>query len=270
MIADANEILYIIINVVFFSVCFLISRYISSKSSSAGNDLVGFGFLALALQLWLFFTPDVEYKIFPFNDYPYFRWWGIAGVFVVIGARYDYIKSFNPRVPVLYLFLVFLVYAFICRIKIFDKVEDFDQAGFFKGLCLQSTGYTCAPASCVTLLHEFGVKADERQMAKLCLTQTRGTENIAIARGLNMKLDRALYEVCLERKNCDSLASTPRPFITNINIYDEILHTVTVFDVKTDEVYFADSLEGKFKRVKKEEFIKVWEGYVVYITRLSR
>ncbi|HNY13158.1 MAG TPA: cysteine peptidase family C39 domain-containing protein [Candidatus Wallbacteria bacterium] len=259
--------LYFLANILFFALCFYAGRSAASKGPRFAKFSAFTGLFILALQITLYFNTDIEYKLLGFNDYSYFRWWGVAGAFIITGSGYDEIKKRTPRLPMLYLILTFLVYAFLWRLTIFNTDNEFDQAGFFKGLCLQSTGYTCAPASCVTLLSRFGVKSDEREMAKLCLTQVRGTEYIDIVRGLNLKLDADKYEVRLTRETWNTLGSIPKPFITNIYILDDILHSVTMFDIGTSEVYFADSLAGKFRRLKKDEFLKNWDRFVIYVIK---
>ena len=258
---------YFSINIFIFTACFAAARFIAFKGIRAAKISAFTGLSILALQIILYFNTHIEYALLGFNDYSYFRWWGVAGAFIIIGSGYDEMKNRGRRLPLLYLTLAFLVYVFLWRLTIFNTGNDFDQAGFFKGLCLQSTGYTCAPASCATLLKEFGVKTDEREMSKLCLTQVRGTEYIDIARGLKLKLDADKYEVRLTRENWESLAAIPKPFITNIYILDDILHSVAMFEVGTSEVYFADSLAGKFRRLKKADFLKNWDGFVISVNK---
>ncbi len=257
--------IYFPVNLMFFALCFAAGRFMAARGPRAAKVCAFTGLSILALQLVLYFNTDIEYRLLGFNDYSYFRWWGVAGAFLIIGSGYDEIKKRNPRLPFLYVLLAFLVYVFLWRLTIFNTDNDFDQAGFFRGMCLQSTGYTCAPASCATLLSRFGVKTSEKEMSKLCLTQVRGTEYIDIVRGLNLKLDPDKYEVRLTRESWDSLVSIPKPFLTNIYILDDILHCVTMFEVGTSEVYFADSLEGKFRRLKKEKFLKTWDRFVISV-----
>ena len=84
-------------------------------------------------------------------------------------------------------------------------------------------------------------------------------------RGLRLKLDPDKYEVNLTRKTWDGLKDIELPFITNIYVLDGILHTVTVLDIRTEEVTVADPLEGRTVVYKKDKFIKTWEKLVVHI-----
>ena len=259
--------IYIIINILFLFLAFASGLFFSRRGRMAANASIVAGAMLLAFQLYVYYYPEVEYALFWFADYAYFRWWGICGAFLIIGARFDGLKIKSEMLPKLFLVMAFLVMVFAWRLTIFSANNDFDEAGYFKGVFLQSTGYTCAPCSCALLLRTLGVKTTEKEMAALCLTQERGTEHINIPRGLRLKLDPEIYEVRLTREKWEGLKNIPTPFIANIFIPEILLHTVAVTGVGTDEIYFADSLSGKKRRYKKDEFLKAWDEIVVYVIR---
>lgn len=230
-------------------------------------SVIAVSFLMMLAQIYLYHRPEIEIKIFNFNDYIYFRWWGMAFVFSAIGARYERIKSENKNLAFIILIMAFLAMVFLWRITVFNTDNNFDEAGFFRGVCFQSTGHTCSAAACVMMLDKLGVKAGEAEMSKLCLTQVTGTEYINIVRGLRMKLDPDKYEVKLTRESYDGLQNINTPFIINIYVLDNILHTVTVLSVDTQQVELADSLEGRIVIYKKDKFIKAWENLVVHVKK---
>lgn len=61
-------------------------------------------------------------------------------------------------------------------------------------ICLQTTPYTCSPASAATLLRAYGIDATEREMAELCLTH-RGTNWMGLFRGLSKKTAGSPWKV---------------------------------------------------------------------------
>lgn len=67
------------------------------------------------------------------------------------------------------------------------------------GVCLQTTPYTCSPASAATLLRIHGIEATEREMAELCLTRIgttqRGTNWMGLFRGLSKKVADSPWRV---------------------------------------------------------------------------
>ncbi len=230
-------------------------------------SVIAVTFIMMLAQIYLYRRPEIEIKIFNFNDYIYFRWWGMAFIFSAIGVRYEKIKTDSKITASLFIVLAVLAVIYLWRITIFNTDNNFDEAGFFRGVCFQSSGHTCSAAACVFMLDKLGVKAGETEMSKLCLTQVTGTEYINIVRGLRLKLDSDKYEVKLTRENYDSLQNISTPFITNIYVLDNILHTVTVLSVDANQVELADSLEGRIVIYKKDKFIKAWENLVVHVKK---
>lgn len=259
---------YIILNIVFISLLFIVGVKAGRSGRAAEYSAVAAAFLMMLAQVFLYYHPEIEIRVFPFIDYAYFRWWGASFIFLAIGARFEKLKAESKNFAPLMIIMAFIAIAFLWRISLFNTDNEFDEAGFFRGVCFQSTGHTCSPASCVLLLKKFGVKAGEAEMSKLCLTQLTGTEYINIVRGLRLKLDPDKYEVNLTRETWDDLKNITAPFITNIYVLDDILHTVTVLDIGTDEVTVADPLEGRTIVYKKDKFIKAWERFVVHIKKI--
>jgi len=257
--------LYISINIIFITALFTLGVKAGRSGRAAEYSAVAAAFLMMLAQVFLYYHPEIEIRVFPFIDYAYFRWWGASFIFLAIGARFEKLKAESKNFAPLMLVMAILAIAFLWRISLFNTDNEFDEAGFFRGVCFQSTGHTCSPASCVLLLKKFGVKAGEAEMSKLCLTQLTGTEYINIVRGLRLKLDPDKYEVNLTRETWDDLKNLELPFITNIYVLDGILHTVTVLDIRTEEVTLADPLEGRTVVYKKDKFIKTWEKLVVHI-----
>ncbi len=222
----------------------------------------------VSMQLYLYYRPEIEISIFLFIDYVYFRWWGISFIFFAIGARYDKIKTESKYLAPLIVSMSFFAIIFLWRITLFNAANEFDEAGFFKDICFQSTGYTCSPASCALLLKKFGINAGEREMSELCLTQITGTEYINIARGLKIKLDPFEYEVKLTRASWETLNDITLPCITSIYILNGILHTITILKINDNEVTFADPLAGKLIIYKKEKFIESWDNIIIHVKKL--
>ncbi len=259
--------LYTAINIIFIAALFTLGVKAGRSGRAAEYCCMTAAFLMVLAQVYLYYHPEIENRVFPFIDYSYFRWWGASFIFLAIGARFEKLKAESKNFALLMLVMAILAIAFLWRISLFNTDNDFDEAGFFRGVCFQSTGHTCSPASCVLLLKKFGIKAGEVEMSKLCLTQLTGTEYINIVRGLRLKLDPDKYEVNLTRETWNDLKNLELPFITNIYILDGILHTVTALGIETDEITLADPLEGRTVVYKKEKFIKAWERLVVHVRK---
>ena len=72
------------------------------------------------------------------------------------------------------------------------------------GTCLQTTRFTCSPASAATLLRKYGIEATEQEMAELCLTR-HGTSWQGLYRGLKLKTAGTQWDVQVCRCAPDEL-----------------------------------------------------------------
>jgi hypothetical protein len=97
------------------------------------------------------------------------------------------------------------------------------------GVCMQSTGSTCGPASAATLLHAYGIEVTEAELAKLSWTSMTSTENWHLARTLRRfgSVRYVLTRPNPERLPCPSIAGTrlhgpggPGHFITILEEHD--------------------------------------------------
>jgi len=62
------------------------------------------------------------------------------------------------------------------------------------GVCLQSSGATCGPASAATILRQLGREASERELASESHTSASGTENWYLARALRKRGMKVEFE----------------------------------------------------------------------------
>jgi hypothetical protein len=69
-----------------------------------------------------------------------------------------------------------------------------------RGICLQTSDFTCSPASAVSVLRAYGIEATEQELAELCLTR-RGTTWTGLYRGLKKKTAGTEWDV--EVFECD-------------------------------------------------------------------
>lgn len=93
-----------------------------------------------------------------------------------------------------------IVTTFLAAVSVFALVAPMFGANpicseNWKGdICLQTTPYTCTPASAATLLRVHGIDATESEMAELCLTR-KGTNWMGLFRGLLLKTQGSPWKV---------------------------------------------------------------------------
>lgn len=258
--------MYIILNIALIAAAFAAGSFAAKKSRTAGDFAAIAGLVILFSQIFLFFHPEWELAIFRFDDYIFFRWWGLSGAFILIGAARERVAPHDRKALAFFAVFAMGAASYLLYQTVYDRIADYDQAGFLNDICLQSTGYTCAPASCATVLKKFGITATEKEMTELCVTQRLGTGYINVVRGLRLKLGDS-WRVEIERPAADRLAEIPRPFLTNIYLEGAVLHMVSVCDVGSSEVKFADTLVGRMRKMKFAQFVSCWDGRVVYAVR---
>ncbi len=126
------------------------------------------------------------------------------------------------------------------------------------GVCRQTTGYTCGPASAVTGLRKLGLPGDEGKIALLSYTSsTTGTEPDILADALQkeyrkeglMAEYRAFKNISELRQAGLTLAVVKFGFLVD--------HFVTVLEVTDAEVIVGDPLNG-LDRMSHDDFLKKW------------
>lgn len=135
------------------------------------------------------------------------------------------------------------------------------------GVCLQTTGYTCGPASAVTGLRKLGLPADEGRIAILSYTSSAtGTEPDILAGVLQREYRkdglgaeyRAFKDISELRQAGPTLAVVKFGFLVD--------HFVTVLGVTDTEVIVGDPLNG-LDRMSHEDFVKKWRFSGVVLAR---
>lgn len=141
------------------------------------------------------------------------------------------------------------------------------QTKFYEDICVQSTQYTCGPASAATALKQFGIEAVEGEIAILAYTTpVLGTADNLLCRAIEKKYKSEGIS-CIYRP-FDSIAQLKGicPVIAVIKFSFFCDHYVTVLEVSDDYVLIGDSLKGK-EKLTYEEFKKKWRFTGIVVTR---
>ncbi|MHC4875349.1 MAG: cysteine peptidase family C39 domain-containing protein [Planctomycetota bacterium] len=88
------------------------------------------------------------------------------------------------------------------------------------GVCLQTSRFTCTAAAAATLLKQYGIEAQESEMAELCLTR-RGTTWLGLFRGLQLKIDGRPLTVEVIECDRDEMLKLTGPMILSVGIDPE-------------------------------------------------
>lgn len=137
------------------------------------------------------------------------------------------------------------------------------------GVRLQSTDYTCGPASAVTALAVLGVQSDEADLAWKAGTSERfGTASDCLALAIE-ELHGADGILC-EYRRFDSIDDLKghEPVIVDTKYAFLMDHAMVVLEVRPDEVVLGDPLEGR-RVVPRGEFEAIWRGRGIVVARTS-
>jgi ABC-type bacteriocin/lantibiotic exporter with double-glycine peptidase domain len=116
------------------------------------------------------------------------------------------------------------------------------------------------------LLHRYGIRASEGEMAYLAGTSLFGTDAQAIARALQQKVRERGWQARARRSEYEECARRREPFLAHVQGPD-LGHAVLVERMGGEQVEVVDPLEGSPRRLSREEFEGAWDGTVVEIVR---
>ncbi|MHB0936232.1 MAG: cysteine peptidase family C39 domain-containing protein [Armatimonadota bacterium] len=108
-----------------------------------------------------------------------------------------------------------------------------------EGVCIQSTGSTCGPASAATLLHAYGIDATEEELAKLSWTSMSSTENWYLGRALRRYGD---VRYVLTRPNPEH---PPCPAIAGTRLAGGIGHFIVILEERDGRLVVGDPMTGR-------------------------
>lgn len=105
-------------------------------------------------------------------------------------------------------------------------------------VCLQSTEATCGPASVATILRQFGMEAQEGEVAKATHTARRGTEAWYLARYVRSRGLAATFEM---RPGFDTGVALPA--LAGVRL-DGTGHFIPLLESRDGRLHVGDPVEG--------------------------
>lgn len=135
------------------------------------------------------------------------------------------------------------------------------------GVCMQTTDYTCGPASAVTALRKLGLPAEEGQIAILsCTSFQEGTPEDMLAGALNREYAaQGLSAKCRVFKNVADLKQTGLTLAV-VKYGFMVDHWVTVLEVTDSEVVIGDPATG-LDRLSYQDFAEKWRFIGIVLQR---
>jgi predicted double-glycine peptidase len=161
--------------------------------------------------------------------------------------------------------VLFFIFPFMTPALVREKLENLRTTFSKDGVCLQTTNYTCGPASAVTALAQFGIKSQEGELAVLAYSSPQmGTADDLLARAIEKRYGsegikctyRYFDSIEQLKQNCPTIAVIKYSFFVD--------HFVAVLEVTENKVIIADPIVGRLEYTY-EQFNKEWRfvGIVV-------
>lgn len=251
------------------SLCAWAGYKISRLKSKAWLVCFGIAFSLVMAVVVLHRIPTLAY-------HPLFIWLASANEYIVMTVCVPLVFSlliprlrFRRQKIFLGIFaglitIYFVVPPFLDPALLYAAMEDCDT-WLEDDVCMQTTPYTCGAASAVTALKQFGIDAEEKDMAFASATsRVWGTPVYTLARTIEKSYgDQGISCDIKTFDTIDELAEQC-PVIVVIKYRAMIDHYVTVLKVTDDFVLIGDPLKGK-ERLLYPVFEQKWRkiGIVV-------
>lgn len=193
---------------------------------------------------------------------------GVEFVLTFIGVAGGFSAALLPRVvrslPLAGVIMLTLVPHLKPFLGPLDDEEFKEQ--WSGGICLQSTGSTCGPASTCTILKSFGIEAKEAKEADLAreaYSYGSGTESWYLARAIR---NRGFQAVFRRGEGLDD--SIQFPAVVGVLLSGGAGHFIPILGKEGDSYVLGDPLRKKEMRTREElEQSYEFTGFYLEITR---
>lgn len=245
----------------------LAGGFLARRSRRAATAAGGAMLALILVKLVAGRTPALEPRLFPWDWYPRVElWWHLLGGMFLFGAGLYVVRASLWKRDLL-MVATGLLASYLAAAGWSLRGDHTRLCGTVDrwGVCLQTSPYSCGPASAAALLRLHGVSATEREMADLCLTRpgntlVSGTSDCGLARGLRAKLgSRSRVEVTAPR-----YADLPVPCLVPVRLAPRLGHCILVVEAGETGVTVIDPHRG-FRTIDRPAFESSWQGSAVSI-----
>lgn len=133
-----------------------------------------------------------------------------------------------------------------------------------QGVVIQTTGFTCAPASLATVMRLYGKPMTEASASVFVGAGMGGSFDDEITRGA---IAVGFPEAAPWTTTLDAIASEDMPLIISIRFHDAWdMHAVALIGLSSTTVTLADPMGG-LRRIPREKFHEHWRGRGVRLGR---
>ncbi|MBI4712847.1 MAG: hypothetical protein HY762_06070 [Planctomycetes bacterium] len=261
--------IYLILLILLSGAGFFIGwRYVGPSKGRWATVIAGLSLGVVIVYVIFRFYPAAEYHLIPLFISPFIENVNLipfAMLFFGTVAR----KVKGRYLPIELTIVALLVFAYgIMRVSWVFLSIGIDPAEFYldrNNVCMQSTGFTCGPASAVTLLKCYGIDSTEIEMARLSHTRYRiGVELAPLGRAVALKARTSGLDTDIVNADWPTLKIIT-PCIVDVKWQPSYIdHIIVVLKADESGVLVADPLTGRMK-YPKQEFLNIWRGSAIVI-----
>lgn len=208
-----------------------------------------------------------------FTYYAFFGtlWIGPFSVSFFLIASFAMERKFTKILLKVLAGIIFAYYLFSnVALLIPFKAHNFKNACDGKGVCLQSTFYTCGAASMVNLLQYYGIDTNEGEMAKLSRTVPgRGVGDAGILYAMDKKMDNPTFEATLALTDIEKLKNISMPVITTFKLTAFIDHAVVIERFEDGTFKVLDPMSG-IEQWTPKELEDRWNSMVIFLKPIAQ
>lgn len=242
--------------------------YIGRQDSRKASLWACIGVAIVLVRLAGRFWPQYEFLLFNNNWYSYLRtWWAMPAGLMVLGIAVFHVHRRWLRMTAEVCAGLTLLYVFSGMYETATlDYSKFEGVVDESGVCQQTTPFSCGAAAAASFLHFHGVPTTEREMARLCGTNTvTGTDEFSVARGLRQKLPDS-SRVMLHKGGWGLLTRESLPALATMKLAFLVDHWVVITGKKGNKLTVADPLQG-LTAMDQAEFLSRWRGVLLHVER---
>jgi predicted double-glycine peptidase len=259
------SVLWFILLAAFSAGGFALGRRIARAEPWHGRLWLIAGMTLLGLWAWLFHRPDVAIRLIPVGVLSYLEGTAAAPIFMLIlGIAWERSKNGRQKGVTAAAILVGVFYFMHGGLWMLQTTP---VGGFTRSaranVVMQSSSFSCVPASCATALNLMGLPSTEAQMAEL--TQTRPNSGATLIRavdGLRRRLNGSDVGVELVQSTYDQLTQMPKPALTALSFEPTRRHMVVVTRATDRGAWVIDPMDGTLW-MPRSEFEPLYNGEVI-------
>ncbi len=256
---------YLILQIVASAAMAALGAWAARRSRLLATILCAPLMLLILLKAAAGHLPAAEPTLFSWDWYPYVEptWYLVPAMFL-LGAGVVTVWRSRVKRDLLLIGAGVLMARTGAAAWAAPRPHDLTGTANDAGVCLQTSGYSCAAAASVSFLYYYGIRTTEREMAELCVTRCggpglAGTSDAGLLRGLR-RMMKGRMTVQIARVRYEEIST---PALVTVEIAPGLGHCLMVWRVDPELVHLLDPRCGRVTW-SRSAFERMWTGSAIW------